>query len=201
MNPVVLLDEVDKLSAGGWSGDPTAALLEVLDPAQNHTFRDHYLEIDLDLSDVVFIATANSLDTHPRPAARPHGARPPRRLHRPRRRRSSAERYLLPRQLRLAGLAEADVVVDDATLDAIINGYTREAGRPLARARARQAGPQGRRQGGDRLGGGAGRRRRACSRGSVATRSTTRSPSAPACRVSPPASPSPAPVATCCSSR
>jgi endopeptidase La len=65
--PVVLIDEVDKLQAGGWSGDPASALLEVLDPAQNHTFRDHYLELDLDLSDVLFLATANVLDTIPGP--------------------------------------------------------------------------------------------------------------------------------------
>jgi ATP-dependent Lon protease len=127
MNPVILLDEVDKLGSGGWSGDPTAALLEVLDPAQNHTFRDHYLEIDLDLSDVVFIATANVLDSIPGPlldrmeVVRLDGYTEDEKVF-------IATRYLLPRQARRAGLADGDIAIDDDALRAVIAGYTREAG-------------------------------------------------------------------------
>ncbi len=126
MNPVVLLDEIDKLTQG-WSGDPASALLEVLDPAQNHTFRDHYLEVDLDLSDVVFIATANSLDSIPGPL-----------LDRmelisvdgytDREKVQIARRHLLPRQLEQSGLTADDVELSDAGLTAVIEGYTREAG-------------------------------------------------------------------------
>ncbi len=127
MNPVVLLDEVDKLSAGGWSGDPTAALLEVLDPAQNHTFRDHYLEVELDLSQVVFIATANVADTIPAPLldrmelVRLDGYTEDEKVF-------IAQRYLLPRQLERSGLNADEVVVTEAAMRATITGYTREAG-------------------------------------------------------------------------
>ncbi|MEY2554352.1 MAG: ATP-dependent Lon protease, partial [Ilumatobacteraceae bacterium] len=127
MNPVVLLDEVDKLSPGGWSGDPTAALLEVLDPAQNHTFRDHYMEVELDLSNVIFIATANVTDTIPGPLLdrmefiRLDGYTDDEKVF-------IAQRYLLPRQVEHAGLRADEVTVTDAALRATISGYTREAG-------------------------------------------------------------------------
>jgi ATP-dependent Lon protease len=127
MNPVVLLDEVDKLSAGGWSGDPTAALLEVLDPAQNHTFRDHYLEVELDLSEVVFIATANVADGIPAPLldrmelVRLDGYTEDEKVF-------IARRHLLPRQLERAGLRADEVTVTEDALRAVVTGYTREAG-------------------------------------------------------------------------
>jgi ATP-dependent Lon protease len=127
MNPVVLLDEVDKLSPGGWSGDPTAALLEVLDPAQNHTFRDHYLEIDLDLSEVVFIATANVADTIPAPLldrmdlVRLDGYTEDEKVF-------IAHRYLLPRQLQRAGLRDGELELDAEVVATVVRGYTREAG-------------------------------------------------------------------------
>jgi ATP-dependent Lon protease len=127
MNPVVLLDEIDKLSPGGWSGDPTAALLEVLDPAQNHTFRDHYLEVELDLSDVVFIATANTLDTIAAPLLdrveliRLDGYTEDEKV-------SIARHHLLPRQLDAVGLAPHDVSIDDDALRDVVANYTREAG-------------------------------------------------------------------------
>jgi len=127
MNPVVLLDEVDKLSPGGWSGDPTAALLEVLDPAQNHTFRDHYLEVELDLSQVVFIATANVADSIPAPLLdrmeliRLDGYTEDEKV-------AIGERYLLPRQRERAGLRDGELVVTEPALREVIVHYTREAG-------------------------------------------------------------------------
>ncbi len=127
MNPVILLDEIDKMSAGGWSGDPTAALLEVLDPAQNHTFRDHYLEVELDLSDVVFLATANTLDTIPAPlldrmeVVMLDGYTEDEKL-------LIADRHLLPRQIERSGLRPDEIEITNAAVRAIIAGYTREAG-------------------------------------------------------------------------
>jgi ATP-dependent Lon protease len=136
MNPVVLLDEVDKIGAD-YRGDPAAALLEVLDPAQNHTFRDHYLEVDLDLSDVVFLATANVLDGIPGPLldrmelVQLDGYTEDEKV-------LIAKDHLLPRQLSKAGLDDGEVTVDDGTLRLIAAEYTREAGvRSLERSIAR----------------------------------------------------------------
>ena len=126
MNPVVLLDEVDKL-ANDWRGDPSSALLEVLDPAQNHTFRDHYLEVDLDLSDVLFIATANVIETIPGPLldrmelVRLDGYTEAEKV-------EIARTHLLGRQLQRTGLEEDEVTVTDDAFTAIVADYTREAG-------------------------------------------------------------------------
>jgi len=126
MNPVILLDEVDKVGAD-WRGDPSAALLEVLDPAQNHSFRDHYLDVEVDLSEVVFIATANMTDTIPAPLLDRmeiiafDGYTTAEKL-------AIARGYLLPRQLKRNGLEPEEVEVDDEILRSVITEYTREAG-------------------------------------------------------------------------
>ena len=126
MNPVFLLDEVDKLGAD-WRGDPSAALLEVLDPAQNHTFRDHYLEIDLDLSEVIFLATANVAEAIPGPlldrleVITLEGYTTEEKV-------AIARDHLLVRQRARNALDPDEVVVHDDALRAIVEGYTREAG-------------------------------------------------------------------------
>jgi ATP-dependent Lon protease len=136
MNPVVLLDEIDKVGSD-YRGDPAAALLEVLDPAQNHTFRDHYLEVELDLSDVVFLATANVADTIPAAlydrmeVVTLDGYTEDDKV-------AIARTHLLPRQLSRAALSDEDVSITDGALHQIAAEYTREAGvRQLERALAR----------------------------------------------------------------
>ncbi|MBO9524427.1 MAG: endopeptidase La [Nocardioidaceae bacterium] len=126
MNPVVLLDEVDKVGSD-FRGDPAAALLEVLDPAQNHTFRDHYLELDLDLSDVLFIATANVLETIP-PALLDRMELVGIDGYTEEDKVAIARDFLVPRQLERAALTAEDVTVTEAALREIAANYTREAG-------------------------------------------------------------------------
>jgi ATP-dependent Lon protease len=126
-NPVFLLDEIDKVGTSNFHGDPSAAMLEVLDPEQNHSFSDHYVNIPIDLSKVLFIATANTLDTIPPPL-----------LDRMEtillsgyttiEKRHIAKQHLIPKQIRTNGLNEGDVKLSNEVVDAIVTSYTRESG-------------------------------------------------------------------------
>jgi ATP-dependent Lon protease len=126
MNPVIMLDEVDKVGAD-WRGDPSSALLEVLDPAQNHSFRDHYLDVELDLSQVFFIATGNMAETIPGPlldrmeVIRFDGYTTDEKV-------AIAKGYLWPRQVERNGLRDDEVEISDDALELVVSEYTREAG-------------------------------------------------------------------------
>ena len=143
----MMLDEIDKVGAD-WRGDPSSALLEVLDPAQNHTFRDHYLEVDLDLSEVLFIATGERGRDDPRPAARPHGGHPPRRLHRGREGRdrqappggapARAQRSARGRGRRSPTTPCASIV-GDYTREAGVRNLERELGKALRKVATKVA--------------------------------------------------------------
>jgi ATP-dependent Lon protease len=197
MNPVVMLDEIDKVGAD-WRGDPSSALLEVLDPAQNHTFRDHYLEVDLDLSDVVFIATANVIDTIPGPLfdrmeiVSLDGYTEDEKV-------AIARDHLLPRQLERNAVGPDEVRVTDAALRAVVTDHTREAGvRGLERAIGKLL-----RKVATKLSTGEVEAPAVVDVGDVRTwlGRPRRWPSAPRCPAWPPAWPSRASAATSCSSR
>lgn len=126
-NPVFLLDEIDKVGHSNFHGDPSAAMLEVLDPEQNHTFVDHYVNIPLDLSKVLFIATANSLDTIP-PALLDRMETIHLGGYTTIEKRHIATQHLIPKQIRINGLDEDQLTFDDAVVSKIIESYTREAG-------------------------------------------------------------------------
>ena len=158
-NPVLMLDEIDKLGRD-YRGDPAAALLEILDPAQNNTFRDNYLDLPFDLSKVLFITTANALDTIPRPlldrmeVLRLSGYSEEEKV-------EIARRYLIPRQLKEAGLTDEQVVIPDETLSRLIRSLHPRGRAAAAGAVDRPAGPQGRaavRRGQTRAGHGRARR-------------------------------------------
>ncbi|KAE8149312.1 Lon protease C-terminal proteolytic domain-containing protein [Aspergillus avenaceus] len=126
-NPVFLLDEIDKVGGANFQGDPSAAMLEVLDPEQNHTFTDHYINIPIDLSKVLFIATANSLDTIPAPlldrmeTISLSGYTTVEKRH-------IGKRHLIPKQIRVNGLSEGQVILSDEVIDKTVTSYTRESG-------------------------------------------------------------------------
>ena len=202
MNPVILLDEVDKVGAD-WRGDPSSALLEVLDPAQNHSFRDHYLDVELDLSEVVFIATANVAETIPAPlldrmeVIRFDGY-------------TTDEKVAIARGYLLAAPARAQRPArgrgrrsSDDVLETVVTEYTREAGvRQLERELGKLLRKTATRiASGEVEAAGRARRRRTSATRSAARSSSRRRPSAPRSRASRPASRSPAPAATSSSSR
>ena len=201
MNPVILLDEVDKVGAD-WRGDPSSALLEVLDPAQNSTFRDHYLDVEIDLSDVIFIATANQAETIPGPlldrmeVIRFDGYTVAEKV-------AIARDYLVPRQRERNGLREDEVSSATTLLRTIVTEYTREAG---VRNLERELGTLLRKTAtriasGDARGARSSSTSTPCATRSAARRSSRRRPRARRCPAWRPAWPSPEPAATCCSSR